>query len=48
MLRVCMCVPRQLAEFGDRVLSQCWSVSDVVDIHFTQPKEDDPGTCTVL
>ena len=45
MFQVCMCIPRQLAEFGDRVVSKCRTVSCV---HFTQCEEDDPGTCTVL
>ena len=42
MHRVCLCLPRQLAQLGEAVVSKC---SDAVTqkIKFTQCDVDDPG-----
>ena len=44
MHRVCLCLPRKLAELGEAVVSKC---SDAASqrVKFTQCDVDDPGTC---
>ncbi len=44
MHRVCLCLPRQLAQLGEAVVSKC-GASDAVSqkIKFTQCDVDDPG-----
>ena len=44
-LRVCICMPRQLAEFGDRVASSCGALSGA--IQFTKCEEDSAGNIDI-